>query len=554
MKKNLFVGLIALCALTMVSCRKDTISTKIEKVPCRTSAKSDWGFVDREGNVTLDDTYKSCPSMVIEGVFYVHENNGYSLYKYDAKKPKLILEDLKYVGTPEDGLLPICRKDNYIEVVNTKGEVKFSLKEMDGLPVSSCCSRFDHGYLGVEVLDTDGAKKVGLVDSKGKVVLKPIYSYIQIFGDNAFCVQKFTSEEDTDDANLFIIDRKGKDKFKINGKIESNSDEYIAINEDDDIHIYDYDGNKVLKCPSKVYGIHLFNEDKFIFSSEDGYGVMDIKGETILPSKYYKIIFLDNGYVVNRNDRWQLLDKSGEIKETLDFDYLAFVCGFRIGMEGKRDYCLLDSKFKPIRTTELVEIGHLYDVDNILYHSYTIYSDYFDYTTLIEQMLSAATSGIEERGIKFLTPLSNLEYFTEKSISYLREKMYGSTYTETIYTGNKYEIAMTIGASDKIITPIYREETRYDSWHGFYTDRVVAGYKLNGDALIQNIDITAEIPSDKVDKCHELLEDAIKTMKQSNSFHYFIYQHYDELILSIVPTDVVPSEREIAAIEAAQGI
>ena len=62
------------------------------------------------------------------------------------------------------------------------------------------------------------------------------------------------------------------------------------------------------------------------------------------------------------------------------------------------------------------------------------------------------------------------------------------------------------------------------------------------------------MPSNKVDKCNELLEDAIKTMKQSNSFHYFIYQHYSELILSIVPTDVVPSDAEIAAIESAQGI
>ena len=268
-------------------------------------------------------------------------------------------------------------------------------------------------------------------------------------------------------------------KFKINGTVQKNSDKYIAINEDDDIYIYDFDGNKVLKCPSKVYRIRLFNEDKFIFSSEDGDGVMDIKGETILPSKYDEIIFLDNGYVVNRNDKWQLLDKSGEIKETLDFDYLAFVCGFRIGMEGKRDFCLLDSKFKPIRATELVDID--LDVDDILYSNDIIYSDYFDYTTLIEQMLSAATSEIEERGIKFLTPLSNLEYFTEKSISNLKEKMYGSTYTETIYTGNKYEIAMTIGASDKIITPKYREETRYNSWDGFYKEREIEEKKINGD-------------------------------------------------------------------------
>lgn len=120
MKKTYFFFIMSVLAIIVTGC--SNVSSNIQYIPCKTDKKADWGFVDKQGNVVADDMFKDQPSYVRDGVFSVQEADDlYTLYAFDTKKPTIILENLVFVGSPRNGLLPVCKKDHRIEVIDTKG-------------------------------------------------------------------------------------------------------------------------------------------------------------------------------------------------------------------------------------------------------------------------------------------------------------------------------------------------------------------------------------------------------------------------------------------------
>ena len=171
MKKIVKWSAMALAMVAMTACGN---SEDIDYLPCQQEKGQDWGFVDNKGNVYLADEYKNCPSNVIEGVFAVKEDGGYNLYKFDKKKPKLLLEGLAQVGTPRDGVLPVVKEGERIEIVDLKGKTVLELNSFDGNEVIGCAARFTKsGRLVVYTIDNGGKKHRIHIDKKGKVLLAP---------------------------------------------------------------------------------------------------------------------------------------------------------------------------------------------------------------------------------------------------------------------------------------------------------------------------------------------------------------------------------------------
>ena len=378
--KNYFI----LFTIIIAMCSCNSKSSSIDYLPCMVEENDDWGFVNAKGEVFCKNAFENKPTEVREGIFFVLEDYAYAMYQFDAKKPKLLMEEIVRFGLMNEGLVPICRMDSHIEIVNSKGKTIFELDKIDGQKVISCAPLFHCGYLIVKTTDKNGEKSYGVVDKSGKVVLSPKYQDIDILGDNLFYAYTYEDGE----KQGYFIDSKGKKQtqWKNNLRIEAMSDEYIAAEVDDKYYVYDLKGNEILKCPSKVLGIDQIKNNYIVYvgkkgkySYENEYGVIDIKGETIIPAKYKKIAIVDNGFVtgryVDRTYESLLFDKNGElISEIDDFADFVQIDGFgnlgRMNHEG--DY-ILDETFKPIINTEFYEISMSFGNISDYYHEKYFY-------------------------------------------------------------------------------------------------------------------------------------------------------------------------------------
>lgn len=88
MKKQCVYFLLLIVSLLLFGCNKD--QTEISHYPVKAERDAHyWSFVDNEGKLVLEDAFENCPSPVIDGIFSVQEGDGFSLYEFDEKKPKL---------------------------------------------------------------------------------------------------------------------------------------------------------------------------------------------------------------------------------------------------------------------------------------------------------------------------------------------------------------------------------------------------------------------------------------------------------------------------------
>lgn len=555
--KNKIYLFLATAALVMCGCNFK--SSEIEYLPCMVDKNDDWGFVNAKGEVFCKDAFKDAPTEVRNGVFFVEEDGAYAMYQFDKKKPKLILDGLSHFGQTNEGLVPICKKDSRIEIVDIKGTTKFMLDKIDGQEVIACAPSFKCGLLIVSTMDKEGERYYGVVNESGEVVLSPKYRDLNILDANLFYVLTYEDGE----SQRFFIDKNGKKQTQWNkeAQIECASDKYIAIERDERYYIYDMKGNEVLKCPAKVQSMESIKNNFFIFRSEDyEYGVMDMKGEIIVPAKYIQIAIVDNGFIVKRNEdrNLELLNKKGElISEIDDLDYALNINGFgNIGVEGRSHFYILDDKFKPLNKIEF------HDID--LYDDYSyIQSEYFDYGAVIAAVKEALEGELAE--LTFGTSVTSIDKVTSKST-----KAYSSyTYKTPVKIAQsvKYSVTANLLFDKKILSPIYKEKRveKYSWYYGTYytTETVVDGYKFNEDSKLEGINIECSVPSSKEDNMHKELAAFLEKFASKDANGVLqkdgrAYSLYGETI-KIQPFSGIASEQEtvveeVEAVEVVEAI
>ena len=499
MKRRIY---LVLATVALVICGCNFESSEIEYLPCKVEKNDDWGFVNAKGDIFCKDAFKNAPTEVRNGIFFIQEDDAYAMYQFDKKKPKLILDGISHFGRTNEGLVPICKEDSRIEIVDLNGTTKFMLDKIDGQEVISCAPSFKFGLLIVRTMNKEGERHYGVVNKSGKVVLRPKYKDITILDANLFYVNSYNNGEEQE----FFIDKNGKKQTQWNKdtRIECTSDKYIATEHNDRYYVYDKKGNEILKCPSKVKSIEDIRNDFLKFKSEDyDYGVMDMKGEIIVPAKYAEIAIVDNGFIVKRNEdrNLELLDKKGElISEIDDLDYAFNINGFgNVGAEGRSNFYILDDEFRPLNKIEF------HDID--IYDNYSyIQSEYFDYGAVIAAVKEALEGELKK--LTFGTSVISIERVTSKGTA--EYSRYTYTTSIKIAQGVKYSVNANLVFDEKILSPIYKEKRveKYSWYYGTYytTETVVDGYKFNQDSKLEEINITCDIPYAKEDKMREELD------------------------------------------------
>lgn len=563
MKKTYFFFMLSILAIIVTGC--SNTGSNIQYIPCKTDKKADWGFIDKQGNVVADDMFKDQPSYVRDGVFSVQEANDlYTLYAFDTKKPTIILENLVFVGSPRGGILPVCKKDHCIEVIDTKGNTKFKLNKIGDKVVKSCSPYFEFGYLIVE--SEEGL--YGMINSDGQPLLDMKYSALKPIKKDFILALKsnldvdVTSGDDevavgTLNEDYMMINEKGKkyegwkkedlEKIDLPSASLDIPVEYLVVNKGDRLYIYNLKGEQVLKCPDRVKDIYQIKNGFFVYKGEDDCGVMNLKGERIVNEKYVSISILDNGFLARRDygKNFELLNENGEsIRKIDDYDSFDYAEGVGYwGIDGNEEF-ILDNEFRPIQK------DGFYNIANDDDHSAEIQSDFLDIDAIVEMLVSAKSGKLYDWGLDFGQTIGKCEYLKSQNIADFKSDYYD---LENYASSRLYKVSLVVIFDRQAKKEIYKdvEVERYSYYYGYYydTERQFSHYEKNNEAAIQIIGFTVDVPKDKRKNVFNALCDALESKnskiertdvsaKYVGNYDYKVFfTEEDQIVFAIYPKD-----------------
>lgn len=346
----------------------DYIAVRIEK-------DGNWSFMNSDHEIVCEDEFKEEPSVVYNGLFSVKENDGYSLYKIDGGKPKLIdgCEGLKCVGTLEDGVIPAVFPNERISLLDKNGKKVVTLEPVNGKEIVSIGTKSFGGLFTAK--NEDG--KWGYINTKGEVVIDFKYDgeYNSYDGYAVAYVVKDGEREYT------VFNKKREIAFKVKKGYDPSGlvmhDLLIAKDNNDRVVFLNTKGEVVSKLPQKVVLVGDFTEDVVVFGTSDGlYGVMDMEGNVIVRAKYDEIHLVEGGnkFIVKDKDYCAIFNAKGDEEFRIDDFEKGVEWMGKFGLVGheKNTYTFLDKDGKAIKNCDF------YELSDDLCEDLMIHSDYID--------------------------------------------------------------------------------------------------------------------------------------------------------------------------------
>lgn len=410
MKKNrhfLLCVLIVACTLLFSCEQENKHSIKVDYLPFKMEKGERWGMLKPDGTALFKDEFEDTPSPCINGVFFIRNDKGFTLYTASEKpKPIKNCENLKYVGIMSEGIIPIVAKGERIKYVDINGNEKFTLKPYKNKEIIGVSPFFTDG---LAVIETSDGKK-GYINTLGEVVIEPKYDEAYRFSFGRALV---TKEKDGESSEYrYIIDTKGNIIKKLGDNVELESPfdgKYFIASKDERVVLLNDKGEITKKFPSKVKEVQqVLKNDSYIYlNDENEYGVNDKNDEIIIRAKYKHVCPLENNYYLvsyyNSNDEYKIniIDNEGNIVKELD-DYTDIIYGggnvwaeygidefwnnVFIGRTEGNKYELMDLEGELISKEEYIidmDENYFFDVDDL------IESDYFDGNGMADNIVSS---------------------------------------------------------------------------------------------------------------------------------------------------------------------
>lgn len=356
--KKLSSLLAFVCLLVLSSCSN---KPELEYIPVQLEKDGPTVLMNAKGEVVDPGlSKKEVCKEVIDGYFIVSKrtDDSYkeSLWKMGSQPEEVPgmsgFYDIRYLG---EGLYGVRKKDeSKVDVVNTKGEVQFTLPKKD----YSISGMFMDGIIMIYSYDEENFEsKYGYMDKEGNMIVKPTYTEATVFNEGLAIVCK--------DEKYSIIDKTGAVVAKIASSVEprdgfcfgmaparKGNDSWGFINRD----------GEFTKFPAKVDRIREYNEDYVVVEKDDKAGVMTHDGEVIIRCKYSSVKFVTASSFLCAKDSdkggYEIMDSDGDRIAELDViharsmynPYEIYTTKFAIiAEEGSNDYMLYTAKGEPVK-------------------------------------------------------------------------------------------------------------------------------------------------------------------------------------------------------------
>ena len=152
----------------------------------------------------------------------------------------------------------------------------------------------------------------GVIDDNGKCVVKPEYYSLNDYGDGKFIgvnakYRKDVIQGKKDKVKLSVLDTSGKEVFNFSANKYENTgfayvDGKLAVSVKKDgkeiCGIIDDAGNYVVKPTTKLKSIGTIHGDEFTYNNGEGWGLMNVKGETLVRAKYEYLYYDEDNILI----------------------------------------------------------------------------------------------------------------------------------------------------------------------------------------------------------------------------------------------------------------
>lgn len=231
-----------------------------------------YGAFDTTGKVILEPKYEAIKFTNKTGVVKI--NNKYGIVN---EKGEFILEPKFEYISPFNGFINgfiTAKSNNKWGCINEKGEFVIEPK-------------FDELYFGEPFPEGIGMfainKKQGIIDKNGKIIIEPQFDYIDDF-------TKYLKQNKNDILFGIVM----KEEFDTTTKVKSTIMPKIKIG------IIDITGK--IRLEPIFDDINTTSDDNLIVKLDGKYGIMDLKGNTLIEKKYTDAKELAKGVIILSDD------------------------------------------------------------------------------------------------------------------------------------------------------------------------------------------------------------------------------------------------------------
>lgn len=530
--RKLMLRIVPVCAVTVILLAASSCSNSAEPetqyIPVQITEDGSWVFINEKGERIGSQEWEFEPTVTRDGIFTARTDSGLTVYRWkgDVAKPVDSLTNLVCVGKLADGLMPVTPVMQRIRIVNAKGDTKFVLDPIDGKEISSCALGFSEDMLIVNNIDG----KAGVIDNKGKVIVKPKYDEISNFNGGYALAVTYNFEKEDGDIRYYVIDKEGKatavkGKFGFpesdeglvsefnDGKVVVNAPYDTVKNEIQYLEI-STDGKVTKQKNGFTYTYPLKNGGKITYSlvnDKFSYTWFDKDGKVVMKSKGDEI-FNDAGkYVaVLKDDKTRIYSDEGKELSIFNGSQSVLWPGGKFGPVlydysnyEKTECTLLDAEGKKVNLGTIYNIGtreyiNLENHEEIEYDTRYITSAYVDIPAAASKLASMLTNGtIKGKSLYYIGQSvaeilegENARWYTGADKSF----MIPADSTGWLASGAGFRINGSAKSSASITAPIYQnyfQVHHYDYWGtawGWNRKRQV-GVKMNPAAKVAAFDL-----------------------------------------------------------------
>ena len=304
MKKN-FSYLISLFLVLCVSCTNNE-EKQVQFFPFQESENSLWGMISPSGVVLFNEEFKEKPTVVRDDRFMVRNADGLWEIYTASEKPQKVGSEYAFANMFKNGVALVSEKGKQISLIDTEGKIIKLLDKIDGKSVESV-ENFSEGYA---IFKSD--KYYGVINQKGERAIRAEYLRIYPCSDGKFIAlnKKYENEVKKDSAENLkfdVLDTSGKvilslssNKYKDFGQGFQNGylDVYIEAKNEKCGGIINEKGDVVIKPTTKIKKVGQIMDQYFTYNNGDGWGLMNLDGETLIRAKYDLLYFADNKRMV----------------------------------------------------------------------------------------------------------------------------------------------------------------------------------------------------------------------------------------------------------------
>lgn len=299
------IALAAVVALLMTACSGSdtTYQYKTQYLPVQLVGSEKWSILDvNSGEVIARDAFVKAPSPIVDGMFYVMNDDGsYDYYDVSAPTTPVAGHFGSVTSFSDDGVAVCSRVGGSLCVIDRKGQV---IKE---LPKEvSQCSMFSRG---MATFQNDNGSW-GYINTSGDTIVPANYSSANLFLYNDYALVVDESQPNDSTLSFTVINKTGKVMFT------ASSAEYQPVQ------------------PYYINGVlPVVKGDSLVCLDPEGHEVANPidDSETIEKSGYDNYSRTPSGdYIVIKGKKIGMVDKNNKVLIPIEHDNLIDINGERL--------------------------------------------------------------------------------------------------------------------------------------------------------------------------------------------------------------------------------